>query len=31
MWLLKRVGWIVCPIMVCEGNNCSGVVFSVCG
>jgi hypothetical protein len=30
MWLLKRVGCIVCPIIICDGNNCSGVVVGVC-
>ena len=29
MWLLKRVGWIVGPIIVCGGNNYSGVVIGV--
>ena len=31
MWLLKRVGWIVCLVIVCDGNNCSGVAIGVCG
>ena len=31
MWLLKWVAWIVCPILVCDGDNCSGVVVGVCG
>ena len=30
MWLLKWVGWIVCPIIVCHYNNCIGVVIGVC-
>ena len=30
MWLLKQVGWIVCPVIVCDGNNCSGVVIGMC-
>ena len=30
-WLLKRASWIVCPIIVCDGNNCSAVVIGVCG
>jgi hypothetical protein len=29
MWLLKHVSWIVCPIIVCDGNICSGVVIGV--
>jgi hypothetical protein len=28
--VVKHVDWIVCPIMVCEGNNCSEVVISGC-
>jgi hypothetical protein len=31
MWLLKRVGRIVCPIIVCDGNNRSGTMVGVCG
>ena len=31
MWLLKPVGCIVCPIIVCDGNNCSEVVVGLCG
>ena len=29
--MLKRVDHIVCPIIVCDGNNCGGVVIDVCG
>ena len=31
MGLLKHVGWIVCPIIVCDDNNCRGRVLGVCG
>lgn len=31
MWLLKQVGWILCPIIVCHGTNCSEIVIDVCG
>ena len=30
MWSLKWVGCIGCPIIICDGNNCSGVVVGVC-
>ena len=31
MWLLKHVGWINFPIIMCDGNNYSRVVIDVCG
>jgi hypothetical protein len=31
MWLLKHVGWIICPIIMCDGNNGSGVVIGMGG
>ena len=31
MWLLKHIGWIVCQIISCDCNDCSGVVIGVCG
>ena len=31
MWLLRWIGRIVCPIIVCDVNNCNGVVIGVYG
>ena len=29
--VVEAGGWIVCPIIVYDGNNCSGIVIGVCG
>ena len=30
-WLLKWVDYINCRIIMCDGNDCSGVVIGVSG
>ena len=29
--MLKYFSWIVCPIIMYDGINCSGAVIGVCG